>query len=159
MSTFAKHRPAFIQVILAAGGVIVSAILASFHYSPVTTAAFCTCAGGCETVNTSPYSTIAGIPIALIGLGAYLVIGALAFASTRDWPISEPAPLAVFGLSLIGVLYSLYLTYLELFVIRAICPWCVASAVLITAIWLVSIVALVKRRRAAEALDALEVDA
>lgn len=159
MSTFTQHKPALVQIVLAAGGAIVSAILASFHYSPVATATFCTGAGGCETVNTSPYSTIAGIPIALIGLGAYVVIGALAFASTRDWPISEQAPLAVFGLSLIGVLYSLYLTYLELFVIRAICPWCVASAVLITAIWIVSIADLVQRRHAAEALDALEVDA
>ncbi|HLF28862.1 MAG TPA: vitamin K epoxide reductase family protein [Anaerolineae bacterium] len=152
---FEKHRLALAQIVLSAAGVAVAAILTSFHYSPQTTAALCTGAGGCEAVNTSPYSTVAGIPIALIGLGAYVVIGALACWSTREGALAEQAPLAVFGLSLVGVLYSLYLTYLELFVIREICPWCVASAVLITAIWVLAVVDLVKRRQA----DVAEADA
>ncbi|HJW82848.1 MAG TPA: vitamin K epoxide reductase family protein [Anaerolineae bacterium] len=149
------HRIAIAQIALCAAGVVVSAILTSFHYSEATTAALCTVAGGCETVNTSPYSTLGGIPVALIGLGAYLVVGGLAVASTRDWPIGETAPLMIFGLSLIGVLYSAYLTYLELFVIHAVCPWCVVSALLMTSIWILALVDVVRRRR----LEAIEADA
>jgi uncharacterized membrane protein len=48
-------------------------------------------------------------------------------------------PLAVFGISLIGVLYSAYLTYLELFVILAVCKWCVASAVIMVVFFLLSL--------------------
>lgn len=147
---FVNHRIPLLQMILSVAGMIVAAILTTFHYSPETTAALCTGAGGCETVNSSPYSTVAGIPIALIGLGAYLVIGVLAFASTRENALGEQAHLAVFGVSLVGVLYSVYLTYLELFVIRAICPWCVVSALLMTAIWVLSLVELALRRRSLE---------
>ena len=155
MSTlWMAHRTAFLQMVLSAAGVVVAAILTSFHYSPATTAALCTGAGGCETVNTSPYSTIAGIPIALLGMGAYVAIGALAFLSTREGALAEQAHLAVFGLSLAGVLYSAYLTYLEIFVIRAICPWCVVSALIMTAIWISSAVDLVRRRRAAAEVSA-----
>ncbi|HEY4691745.1 MAG TPA: vitamin K epoxide reductase family protein [Anaerolineae bacterium] len=148
------HRLAFIEIVLCAAGAGVAAILATFHYSTEASALLCTRAGGCEAVNTSPYSTIGGIPIALIGLGAYGVIGVLAFLSTRPGSTGEYAALAVFGLSLIGVLYSIYLTYLEFFVIRAVCPWCIASAVIMTAIWIVSLVDVSRRRRAAAEADA-----
>jgi len=110
-------------------------------------------------VNTSPYSTVAGIPVALLGMGAYVAIGALAFLSTREacpergrrGTLASQAHLAVFGLSLVGVLYSAYLTYLEVFVIRAICPWCVASALIVMAIWISSALDVWRRRAAAEA--------
>ena len=152
------HRIALLQMVLSAAGVAVAVILTSFHYSPAAAAALCTGAGGCETVNTSPYSTVAGIPIALLGMGVYVAIGALAFLSTREArpersrrdALAAQAHLAVFGLSLVGVLYSVYLTYLEIFVIRAICPWCVASALVVTAIWIASAVDVRRRRAAAE---------
>lgn len=150
-----SRRVAAVEITLCAAGAIVAAVLTSFHFSAGAVQALCTRTGGCESVNSSPYSTVVGIPIALIGMGAYIVIGFLAFASTREWPIREMAPLAIFGLSLVGVLYSVYLTYLELFVIHAICPWCVASAVLMTALWVVSLADVIRRRR----LDAAEADA
>jgi uncharacterized membrane protein len=138
---------AIAQMVLCAAGIVVAAILTSFHYSPETTAALCTNVGGCETVNTSPYSTVGGIPIAIVGMLGYLAIGVAAYVSTRDWPISDWAPTAIFGMSLIGVLYSVYLTYLELFVIHAVCPWCVVSAILMITIWVLSLVDLLRRRR------------
>jgi uncharacterized membrane protein len=142
-----RHTLAWVQVGLSAIGALIAIVLASFHYSEETSAVLCTGAGGCSTVNSSPYSTVAGVPIAVIGLGAYLVIGGLAFLSTREGRLAHQAPLAVFGLSLVGVLYSAYLTYLELFVIHAICPWCVASAVVMLLIWVTSIVDSARRRR------------
>lgn len=112
--------------VLAAAGVAISAYLAYSHLSGVAPA----CVGGsagCESVQTSRYSEVLGVPVALLGVVGYAAM--LLAALVRD----ERA--AVFGafVALIGVLYSAYLTYLELFVIRAICQWCVASAVVVVA--------------------------
>jgi len=71
---------------------------------------------------------------------AYVALFALTLLRTRiPDPWDDYVPLAIFGISLIGVLYSAYLTYLELFVIHAICRWCVSSAIIITAIFLLSL--------------------
>jgi len=106
--------------------------------------AICGPIGDCESVNSSPYAEIAGIPIALFGAGAYLLIIVLLFLEQRDGFWSEYGTMLVFGLSLVGVLYSGYLTYLELFVIRAICPYCVLSAVVLVLLLTISILRLVR---------------
>lgn len=92
----------------------------------------CSVSGGCEVVNTSDYAAIAGIPIALLGAGAYVVMIAILVLEVRNEFFEFNGPMIVFGISLAGVLYSVYLTYLELYVIRAICPFCVVSAVVLT---------------------------
>jgi uncharacterized membrane protein len=79
--------------------------------------------GGCVTVALSDYSDLAGIPVPYIGIGGYLAI--LASTLLRG----DPGRLAGAFLTLVGFGFSLYLTYLELFVIEAICQYCVASAV------------------------------
>jgi uncharacterized membrane protein len=81
--------------------------------------------GGCETVQTSRYSEILGIPVAALGLFAYAAM--LVCAILRG----EKAAVSGVFVALVGVLFSAYLSYLELFVLRAICQWCVASAVLV----------------------------
>jgi uncharacterized membrane protein len=92
-------------------------------------------AGGCEIVQWSPWSRIAGIEVALVGVLGYAGLLALSLASVqpglvgRRWPTTLLATLAG-----IGVLFTLYLTYLELFVIHAVCRWCVASSVIIVGI-------------------------
>jgi uncharacterized membrane protein len=83
--------------------------------------------GGCVTVQTSRYSEILGFPVAALGLFAYAAM--LVCAILRG----EKAALSGAFIALIGVLFSAYLTYLELFVLQAICQWCVASAVLVFA--------------------------
>lgn len=95
---------------------------------------------GCDIVQQSVYSELGGIPIALFGLLAYAVLFALTLLRGRlPEDLDAHIPLAVFGISLIGVLYSAYLTYLEIYVIYAICRWCVSSAVIITLIFLLSL--------------------
>jgi uncharacterized membrane protein len=91
--------------------------------------------GSCETVNTSKWSMLLGLPIAAWGLGAYaalLVLAIVGGAESRD----ESVPIAKMLVALAGfsVLFSAWLTYLELFVIHAICIWCVTSAALWVAI-------------------------
>ena len=105
-----------------------------------TQALFCVEGGGCDTVNNSIYSEINGIPIAILGLGVYLAIALLLALEDRAGALETYGPLAVFGLALTGTLYSAYLTYVELFVLRAVCPYCVASAVLITAIFILAVI-------------------
>jgi uncharacterized membrane protein len=102
-------------------------------------------AGGCETVQQSPWSRFAGVEVSLIGLAGYagLLLVSLAALqpglSRQRWPTTLLVVLA--GL---GVAFTAYLTYLELFVIHAICRWCVGSAVIILGIF---IVALLDQRR------------
>ncbi len=82
--------------------------------------------GGCETVAESQYSDLAGINVAVIGIAGYVLL--LVTALLRG----DGARMGGFALSLGGFGFSLYLTYLELFVIEAVCQWCVVSAVLMT---------------------------
>jgi uncharacterized membrane protein len=82
--------------------------------------------GGCETVANSSYSHLAGVNVAVFGIAGYAM---LLIASVLR---GDAARFAGFGLALVGFGFSVYLTYIELFKIEAICQWCVASAVLMT---------------------------
>jgi uncharacterized membrane protein len=85
--------------------------------------------GGCETVAASSHSELAGINVAVLGIGGYVLL--LVAALLRG----DGGRLGGFGLALVGFGFSVYLTWLELFVIDAICQWCVASAVLMTVLF------------------------
>lgn len=98
--------------------------------------------GDCSTVNLSRYSEIMGVPIAILGAGAYFVILIALLFEPRRSSTKEYVRFFVFGLSLIGTLYSAYLTYLEVVVIRAICPYCVISAIAMTILLGLSLVRL-----------------
>jgi len=98
--------------------------------------------GDCFTVNTSRYSEVFGIPVAIFGMATYLAIIAILLYESRVDFLKENGTLALFGISLIGVLYSIYLSYLEEFVLHAWCPYCILSAIVITIIFVVSIVRL-----------------
>ncbi|MEX2157441.1 MAG: vitamin K epoxide reductase family protein [Gemmatimonadales bacterium] len=99
--------------------------------------------GGCDTVQASRWARFLGIPVAAYGVVGYAAILAVALAALRPAALTRRGPMLVLAaLATGGLLFTLYLTYLELFVIHAICRWCVASAVIITAIWIVSLAAL-----------------
>ena len=104
----------------------------------------CLGSGDCATVNYSPYSEIYGIPVALLGLLAYLAILAILFLEP-SWKLLEKFGVyAIFGLSLVGVLFSAYLTFLEFYVINAVCPFCIISAIIILMLFILSIIRLAK---------------
>ena len=104
----------------------------------------CLGSGDCATVNYSPYSEIYGIPVALLGLLAYLAILAILFLEPTRKLFGKIGVYAVFGLSLVGVLFSAYLTFLEFYVINAVCPFCIISAIVILLIFILSIIRLAK---------------
>jgi len=83
--------------------------------------------GGCELVQTSEYSKLAGVPVALIGL-----IGYVAILASLLVPENETSRLATVAFTVIGFGFSAYLTYRELYSIHHICEYCVSSAVIVT---------------------------
>ncbi len=129
-----------LSIALVAVGLLDSVYLTWIKLAHATAA--CAGIGDCEAVNSSIYSEIAGVPIALLGAGAYLVMLALLLLESRGGFWAENGPLGVFGLSLVGVLYSAYLTYIEVAVLYAICPFCVISAIVLVALLGVSVVRL-----------------
>lgn len=84
---------------------------------------------GCEKVTSSSHSHLLGINIAVFGIAGYASL--LACALLRG----DLARMAGFGVALAGFGYSVYLTYIALFVIEATCQWCLASAVLMTVLF------------------------
>ncbi len=95
--------------------------------------------GSCELVNTSKWSRLLGMPVAAWGMLFYLMVLVTAVVGTSPSWSARPEPaIAIAAMSLVGVIFSAWLTYLELFVIHAICRYCVASAVLVTVIFVVS---------------------
>ena len=123
--------------VLSVAGVFISAYLWLFKLGKIGTLA---CgSGGCETVQLSPQSRFLGVEVALIGLVGYLVLLAVSMVSLQPRFASGGWPVRLLALLSGGAfLFTVYLKYLELFVIHAICRWCVASAVLITAIFVLS---------------------
>jgi uncharacterized membrane protein len=105
--------------------------------------AICGPVGDCNAVQSSSYARIWGIlPVGMLGAFGYIAILA-AWWSRRipqklGW-IATYAPIALFGMALFGTIFSVYLTYLELYVIKAVCIWCISSAVIITLLLLFSL--------------------
>jgi uncharacterized membrane protein len=96
--------------------------------------------GSCETVNTSRWSVFLGLPVAAWGLLFYLDVFGVALLGTMPRWENEPViSIILVAEAAIGVLFSAWLTYLELAVINAICIWCVTSAVIVLVILLVSV--------------------
>jgi uncharacterized membrane protein len=111
----------FVLGALAVVGLLISGYLTWVYYAGV--APVCVGGGGgCETVQTSSYATMVGVPVAVVGLVGYS--GLLLSALLRG----EVGAYLGFLVALVGTLFSAYLTYLELLVIHAVCEWCVASA-------------------------------
>ncbi|MEX0788507.1 MAG: vitamin K epoxide reductase family protein [Anaerolineales bacterium] len=104
--------------------------------------AACAGIGNCELVNSSRYASLGGVPIAALGALSYVaILGLLALDrwSPSSWTLAR---LGVFGVALTGSLYSAYLTYLEVAVLHAICPYCVLSAVMMVSLLFISVVRL-----------------
>jgi uncharacterized membrane protein len=121
------HR---ILIVLALVGMGIAGYLTYVHYrglSPI-----CAINEGCEKVQSSRYAKVGGVPVPLIGLIGYVAIFASLFVR------GELARLATAGMAIGGFAFSVYLTSLELFQIHAICQWCVGSAIVMTAIAILS---------------------
>jgi len=132
-----NNRIRIVIWITALVGLLISGYLA--YVKIFDTPIYCTPGlGDCSTVNSSSYSELWGIPIAIFGVLSYFAILLLVFLGERLKLVKEYQVLFIFGISFFGFLYSLYLTYLEIFVIHAICQWCVLSGLCMTIIFAAS---------------------
>jgi uncharacterized membrane protein len=120
-------------------GLVIAAYLAYVEITHVE--ALCGPIGECNIVQTSSYALMLGIPIAVLGVLHYLAIGVLWIGQgylIERW--ANLSTLGLLGLTLFGTVFSIYLTCLELFVVRAICSWCLGSAVTTTMLMLLVVV-------------------
>lgn len=122
-------KPAIL--ILSVLGFLLSVYLTYLHFTEGQSA-FCTQGSDCDVVRQSSYSSIVGIPVALLGAIGYALIFWFALVSMSR----KVRWILLYTISFAGFVFSAYLTYLELFVINAICPYCVVSAVIMTAIFI-----------------------
>lgn len=127
------------SILLSVLGLLISLYLTYIYTSGQV--AICLSGSGCDTVQQSPYAWIMGIPIPTLGAGAYLLLIGLGWLALRMEERQESWLLAFFGVSLVGLLFSAYLTYVELFVIHAICSWCVISAVIQLLVFILALMA------------------
>jgi uncharacterized membrane protein len=105
--------------LVAVVGIAVAGYLTWAHFADQSV--ICVQGGGCEEVQESSYSEIAGIPVAVLGLASYVTMLALL---VWDAPIAR---LTAATLALVGLLFSGYLLVVQLFVIDAVCVWCMAN--------------------------------
>lgn len=102
----------------------------------------CLGSGDCSTVNASRFSEVNGIPVAVIGIVGYVAILLVHLFENRSDFFRKNGTLLIFGMSLTGFLFTVWLVYLELAVIKAICPFCVTSQVAMTIIFIIAVVRL-----------------
>jgi len=121
-----ERRLRGVVLVLGLAGLAVAGYLTYVHYAELEP--LCGLGGDCERVQTSQWAEVAGIPVAVLGLAGYALIVASLLVP------GDLGRVACATLALAGFGFSAYLTYREVFTIEAICTWCVASAVLMTAL-------------------------
>jgi uncharacterized membrane protein len=99
----------------------------------------------CSVVNASRYSEVNGIPVAVIGTGGYAALLALLWLERRPGFFKDNGPMIFFGVSLVGFLFTVYLVYVEIALIKAFCPFCITSQVSMTIIFILSVIRLIKQ--------------
>lgn len=132
---------------LALVGVLISVYLTLHKYGVIGSLACGT--GNCETVQASKWAVFMGMPVPILGLvgyGALLIVALIGLNPVYHY--NRVIALTLFVLADAGFMFSLYLTYLEAFVIHAWCRWCIVSAGLATMIWIASLFELPRLRRA-----------
>ena len=105
----------------------------------------CVGSSGCSEVNSSRYSEINGIPVAVLGVLGYAAILALLFLEQRPGIFQQNGTMMFFGVSLLGFLFTIYLIYVEVALIKAYCPFCLTSQAVMTVIFIISVIRLIRQ--------------
>lgn len=127
-----------LAALVALAGMFVALYLTLYKFGYIGTLV---CAvGSCETVQTSKWATFLGLPVGLWGVGFYIAVLALSLAGlSAALADSRWVSQVLVAVTAFGVVFSIWLTYLELFAIHAICQWCVISAILAAALFVISV--------------------
>ncbi len=107
--------------------------------------AMCLGSGDCSTVNASRYSEVNGIPVAVIGVLGYLAILATLFFENRNDFLKQNGTLLIFGMALAGFIFTVWLIYVEVAILKALCPFCVTSQTAMTIIFILAVTRLIRQ--------------
>jgi vitamin-K-epoxide reductase (warfarin-sensitive) len=138
----ARNRVLFgVIAVLALAGAIVSAVSLQRHYAKSATA-FCDFSQkfSCDIVNRSEYSTVEGVPVAGIGVAGYAVL----FVLATFWKCHAETPNRLLGAAIAGLVFALYLTYVEAYELMTWCILCLISLLLISLICLLALIVKVR---------------
>ena len=142
-----EKRLSQLAILLTVIGLLVSVYMTI--YKITSNDNMCIGSGACKTVNESRYSevTIAGvrIPVAVLGVVGYAaILGVLLFEQRVNF-LQQNGSLVFVGLSLMGFLFTLYLVYVEIALLKAFCPFCVTSQIAMTLIFILSVIRVVRQ--------------
>lgn len=139
-----QERPTLAVILLGLIGLIDAVYLTAKYYTQ--SSVFCSLLNnGCDLVTSSRYATIGGLPIALVGVVYY---GVILFGAVSLW--RKPRPVVwnyLFLISAVGFMFSLWLLYLQIFIIRAICFYCIISAAASILIFIISLIYSLKNNK------------
>jgi len=105
----------------------------------------CIGSGGCSVVNSSKYSEVNGIPVAVVGVIGYASILGVLWLERKPGFFQSNGSMILFGLSLMGFLFTVWLIYVEVALIKAYCPFCLTSQTVMTLIFILSVVRVVRQ--------------
>jgi len=138
-----EKRLSQLAIILTIIGLLVSIYMTIFKIT--NNAKMCIGSHGCSVVNSSRYAEVNGIPVAVLGVVGYAAILAVLLLERRPGFFRQNGTLLFFGLSLTGFLFTLYLIFVEVALIKAYCPFCITSQAAMTLIFIISVIRLVKQ--------------
>jgi uncharacterized membrane protein len=124
-------------------GLLVSVYMTIFKIT--SNESMCIGSKDCAVVNASRYSEVSNVPVAVIGMGGYGALLAILWLERRPGFFKQNGSLIFFGVSLVGFLFTAYLVFVEIALIKAFCPFCIASQVSMTLIFILSVVRLIKQ--------------
>ena len=134
------YRASIVLVVL---GLLVSIYMTI--YKVTSNNAMCLGSGDCSTVNASRYSEVYGIPVAVFGVLGYAAILATLFFENRNGFFKQNSILMIFGMALTGFLFTLWLIYVEVAILKALCPFCVTSQTAMTIIFIIAVTRLIRQ--------------
>jgi len=138
-----EKRLSQLAIILTIIGLLVSIYMTI--YKITSNDSMCIGSGDCKTVNASRYAEVYGIPVAVLGVAGYAAILAVLFLERRPGFFEQNGSMLFFGLSLTGFLFTLYLIFVEVALIKAYCPFCITSQTVMTIIFIISVIRLVRQ--------------
>ena len=131
------------STVLAILGLLVSIYMTV--YKLTSNDSMCIGSGDCKTVNASRYSEVNGIPVAVIGVIGYLAILVVLYFEKRNPFFKQNGTLMIFGMALTGFIFTVWLIYVEIALLKALCPFCLTSQAAMTLIFIIAVMRLIKQ--------------
>jgi uncharacterized membrane protein len=132
-----------IIIALATLGLLVSIYMTIYKFT--SNDQMCLGSGDCHTVNTSRYSEVNGIPVGLLGVFGYASILGILWLEHKNEFFKANGSMILFGVSLIGFFFTLWLIYVEVALLKAYCPFCITSQITMTLIFILSVIRVIRQ--------------